>query len=691
MAKKRKASRSVVAPSGPKDYDPKDARLGPITTFADVADEQDEYFLDRDKISFDDAPGTKRQRRQEREDAFLELPDDGGFAVDPDDSENSDNEPAADARDIKKQKKKAAKAAKKARAAVATEAAGSEEDDDGLAGANGAAGTGGDDDDPSWWGTSKEQYYDGTAIETEENALEEEQEARRLQKKQLSRMKASDFFDADEWALAESASAAGGAVAAAVVEAGDDAPTVVKMAIKTADEIDSMTAEERRQYLKDLYPEFNPLCDDFTRLDPLLKGYKERAEGKPSNSLEVVLFRTLSCYLSTIALYLALFMSPSRDNPGGPKDIIDPDELHDHEIMQYLVMTRETWERAQRVEERRAAKKAAKEAEDGKTAKKKPAMAKSGLGPLDTIPEASSVDSPSASTKMKTKGGAIDQGKTAEKAKKDKRAGAVSAVEASIADLTSQLSRKAKKKQKKPSKASATNGSDVADDRSDLGEEETMDARTAEEKLKRKKSLGFYTSQIMQKANMRSGAGGQSGGDVDIPYRERLRDRQARLNAAAVRRGQGEAGPGEELGGDDDDEGEDDGGEDVEDQQNGDKEKNLAYYNSVVEAHSRKMAAKTERKATAEAARLNRVQPGQSMDKDGRRQLTWEIEKNKGLSHRTLKEKKNNPRVKKRVKFEKKKKQLASMRAVYKPVNPDTYQGERSGIKTGLVRSIKLG
>ena len=51
----------------------------------------------------------------------------------------------------------------------------------------------------------------------------------------------------------------------------------------------------------------------------------------------------------------------------------------------------------------------------------------------------------------------------------------------------------------------------------------------------------------MQKANKRAGAGRDAGGDMDIPYRERLKDRQARLNAAAEKRGKKDSKHGASL------------------------------------------------------------------------------------------------------------------------------------------------
>lgn len=49
-----------------------------------------------------------------------------------------------------------------------------------------------------------------------------------------------------------------------------------------------------------------------------------------------------------------------------------------------------------------------------------------------------------------------------------------------------------------------------------------------------------------------------------------------------------------------------------------------------------------------------------------------------------------NPRVKKRKKFEEKKKKLGSIRQVYRGGEGKGYGGELTGIKTNLVRSVKL-
>ncbi|RVD83773.1 uncharacterized protein DFL_005551 [Arthrobotrys flagrans] len=71
MAKKSKRSRSAISkPSGPRPVDPSDAKLGKkLTTYEDVADSEDEFYLNQDRIAFDEDPAAKR-RRLNRDPAF---------------------------------------------------------------------------------------------------------------------------------------------------------------------------------------------------------------------------------------------------------------------------------------------------------------------------------------------------------------------------------------------------------------------------------------------------------------------------------------------------------------------------------------------------------------------------------------------------------------------------------------------
>lgn len=151
MAKKRKASRKSE-PSGPPEIDPKDARLT-IRTYEDVANSEDEYWANQDRIDFDDdgEPRSKRLKRQEKEDAFLELSDEEIFEDDESDESEEEEEEAPPKR----------KGAKKPAA--------QDDDDDLLLG--GERGTEEEQGDEGWWGSSKKEYYNADVIETEADAL----------------------------------------------------------------------------------------------------------------------------------------------------------------------------------------------------------------------------------------------------------------------------------------------------------------------------------------------------------------------------------------------------------------------------------------------------------------------------------------------------------------------------------------
>lgn len=627
MTKKRKASRAS-GPSGPKDVDPADARLA-IRTYEDIADDQEQYFLDKDKILLEDEPRSKRPRTDDRMDDFLEASDEeilGG------DDDESDDDQDSELEELQKVMKSSQKKQKK-------KAAGSDEDEEEEE-KEGEA-------DEGWWGDSKKEYYNADAIETEADALEEEAEAKRLQKKKLADMDEADFvFDEDEWA-------------APAEEEEEQGAQVVTEELKDIEVTDDMDSEERYRLLQARYPEFVPLVDEFERLQSQLEQLRKEAESKPARSLEVVKHWILGCYVAALASYFAILTSPSRD-ASHPAVSLSPSELRDHEVMETLVSCREAW---QEVRDMKPAKSTSDEDTD-----------------LVVSEEEASVVEQAKSSKNSKKAGVNGDVKTKKKTKAEKeKLAKAKAVEESLADLDGLHSSIKKNKGKKVKIVVP----DQNDNRSDFGEEDALDARTAADKAAKKKSLRFYTSQIVQKASRRADAGRDAGGDADIPYRERLRDRQARLNAEAERRGQKDSKHGTALGDD-----ESSGDEAVAKQVRDDEDE---YYDMIAHKAKAKKDDKTARKeALAAASKADRVVEVETVGEDGKRKINYQIEKNKGLAPRRKKDVRN-PRVKKRKKFEEKQKKLRSMKAVYKGgEGPGGYQGETTGIKSGLIKSVKL-
>ncbi len=120
-----------------------------------------------------------------------------------------------------------------------------------------------------------------------------------------------------------------------------------------------------------------------------------------------------------------------------------------------------------------------------------------------------------------------------------------------------------------------------------------------------------------------------AGGDVDIPYRERLRDRQARLNAEADAPWPkpARARVTMTLG----DEGSD--GEDAALANKMRDAEDLEYYDMVAHASKKKKGDKEARFAALEkAAKGDRVIEQETIGEDGKRKITYSISRTSGLT-----------------------------------------------------------
>ncbi|EGO58003.1 hypothetical protein NEUTE1DRAFT_82114 [Neurospora tetrasperma FGSC 2508] len=626
MAKKRKAPRPT-GPAEPREVDAKDARLT-VKTYKDVANSEDEYWENQDRIDFDDSDDGRqsKRRRQDKEEEFLEASDEEVFEENESDEE-SEHEDAAPAK------------GKKVKTTVLSdEEMGGEEEEEG---------------DEGWWGSSRKDYYNADQIETEADALEEEAEAKRLQAKKLAKMSEADFaFDESEWLGTK--------------EEAEGEEDVITEKLNEIEVTEDMGPEERYKLLQSRYPEFDYLAQEFRELQPILTTLQKEAEGKPAKSLEMVKFWTLGCYIASLASYFAILTSPARDSQGVSKTI-SPTELRDHEVMGTLMSCREAWLKV-------------KELKPLKSVSSTSGMLSppEDEGEYDDLSDDDMEDFKKMLKKNKRESKTELKAKAKKEAEKAKKA---RAVEQSLADLSSLL--ETTKTATKASKKSVKVDKRDDDERSDFGDEEILEAHVAKEKAARKKSLKFYTSQIVSKSAKRADAGRNAGGDDDLPYRERFRDRQARLNAEAEKRGKKDSKHGAVLGeGDSDDE-----DKAVAKQVRGEEDE---YYDMVAHNAAKKKEDKAAKYEALAAAKGARVVEETTIGPDGKRQINYQIQKNKGLTPHRKKENRN-PRVKKRMKYAEKQKKLKSVKAVYKGgEGKGGYQGELSGIKTGLVKSIKL-
>lgn len=206
--------------------------------------------------------------------------------------------------------------------------------------------------------------------------------------------------------------------------------------------------------------------------------------------------------------------------------------------------------------------------------------------------------------------------------------------------------------------------------------ESTLDEIDQEEKVAKRKSLRFYTAKI-DKSQAKNAE--RYSGDLDLPYKERLFERKQRLIEEARKRGL-------------------QGGDNLNDQEINEDDLELAneinnddYYRTVQASKQHKVESrKSAHRQAVKLAREGKLLETQELvGQDGKRALNFQIMKNKGLTAKKRKEVRN-ARVKKRKKHEKAQKKLKSVRQVYEG-SKGPYEGEKTGIKKGISRSVKLG
>lgn len=487
-----------------------------------------------------------------------------------------------------------------------------------------------DEENDEYWGTSRADYYNADVIETEADALEEEAEARRLQQKQIQGMTEADFGIEEFYEEGQTEKVS--------------QPRTEKLPELQIPE--SATTDERLKLLELRYPEFQPLAKDF--LD--LQSTYLKLQSQCNSRVDIIKFRAISAYLATLAMYFAIFTSNSGM-------AISPNQLREHPVMASLIRCRNVWEISKNLQSEEVKMPAIlKEVE---VRRKVP----------ETVPSKDMTFSQKESPKPKNS-------KLEENESDD-----------SIEELVEEIQQKPSKKKSKQARTDlqdlltrTANAKQTIE--SDFGDEKQLSLDEIAEKAKKRKSLRFYASQIAQKANKRGAASRGAGGDDDLPHKERLRDRQQRLMKEAEKRGQ--------LKGDDD-LGGDDEYDDTLISRNINDEAN-EYYDMLLNNSQHKKEAKRARaEAYAEASKQGaQVYEEEQVGKDGKRRITYAIEKNKGLTPKRKKDVRN-PRVKKRKKFDEKMKKLGSIRQVYKGgEGRGGYGGELTGIKTNLVRSVKL-
>ncbi|KAL9090894.1 MAG: hypothetical protein Q9165_005102 [Trypethelium subeluteriae] len=661
MAKKRKTSRQT-APIAGKSRDTSDSRLR-IETFEDVADSEDEFHLNRDKVLIEEAPAAKRQRLIYEHDDTLEPSDEEilRYSSSPTEEYDDDQSEASTDDELAPQSS-ASRSSRRNKRHELDEGEPIEEEDQVSVQEE-------PDDFAESWGPSKRDYYNADVIETEQDALEEEAEAMRLQQKHLKNMAESDYgFDETEWSTQEPPGA-------------EDDPlkhhAVVTETLPQLQISDGMSFPERLKLLKGRYPEFEPLSKDLLDLQERHREISEelaecyQIDGIPADGLKPageyqgdakvdvlqVQHQALSLYLADLSLYFAFLTSTAAESDGPTLLPLSATDLRNHEIMENLVYSRNVWSKV------RAMKVPGRRTDSSINGRPSPSMEETTNFEADAVHDVIAGNSEIAQRRTN------DRTRKSRRSYKESQAQAEAAahraekmreMEEDLATLDDLTHTKIRSKSRKPL---VPKNHGPTDQDSDFGEEDQLTAQDIAEKANRRKSLRFYTSQIAQKSNKRGAAGRDAGGDMDIPYRERLKDRQARLNIEAEKRGKKKLGDATALGGESDEEDHRQAREVRGEEANGEDYYDMVAARSKQRKQDKRDRAQAYSQAAKEGGRVFETEG--EIGADGKRAVSYAIMKNKGLTSKRSKDVRN-PRVKKRKKFDQKKKKLASMKPIYK-------------------------
>ncbi|KAG0261954.1 hypothetical protein BG011_000503 [Mortierella polycephala] len=556
------------------------------------------------------------------------------------------------------------------------------------------------DIDKASWGKSKRSYYNAEEIESdEETAKAEEEEALRLQKKRIAEMSEEDFAPEEEetaWGAAAGRGVLGDEDADRALVEGFEKElqgidllkaqlggVVVEKITKAG--ISKLSKQEILKVLQNQSPELLDLVEEFKEKVEMLQAIAELLQltsslPKPYPDDKAPMpflrlkYQTLINYLTNIAFYITLKTSPDTATA----------DLTNHPVIDALYELKKSIVKLEKMEKRRAVSDSMQDLlellEDG------------GESEGDESDEAE--DEEEMQRLLEEEAKARKAAKKNKKNKKDAASKAESTTKKPF-EYNVDLEEEFVSHNKKSKKKSISTEKKRARLESDYGDlDELMDV-DLEDKVQKKKSLRDYVSKIDQSVNKRSRIL-RGSGDTDIPYREKFKDRQEQLKRQAVKSAPApentelddldwdakDMADARRVDGDDDDifSGDEESGRGGGGQEDGED-----YYQEVLKAKEAKVAA---RKALNENLEISTSFEDTSIDSNDKRSISWQILKNKGLTPHRKKEQRN-PRVKHRNKYEAAKKKIKSVKRVFTRLE-GSYGGEKTGIKTGLARSVKF-
>lgn len=494
-----------------------------------------------------------------------------------------------------------------------------------------------EEEEEKGWG-GRQNYYGGDDASDDEDAKQMTEEAIKQQKKHLNELAMDDYVDEemmDDWKKAAE-------------DFDDKVDTKSQLVIngEESDVLDNLDNKEKMKLLNTSFPEFVPLLKELNLLKPKLSDLKKK-DNNNSVQLKIV---ALSAYLSAIASYFAIFVDNLRNGQTFAT-------MKDSPVMESILQAREVWRQANELPEVASDEKVLDDANE-----KYESLAEEDISDDE---EENFVDAMGDNGELSQSDSDNEESESESDSEEDDTKFNI--------DINSKRNLKLSSK-KKPQV-------------SDYTEIATPEEVDMEEKQRRKRTLRFYTSKIDQAAAKNNRE--RLAGDLDLPYRERLFERQQRLLEEARKRGLGEDKA--QLGDDLDNQELGSGDEELANEINEINDGSEDYYQSMKQSKIQKQDARRKAHEDAvQAAKEGKLEELQeTLGEDGKRAVNFQILKNKGLTPHRKKDNRNS-RVKKRKKYEKAQKKLKSVRQVYDSSNRGPYQGEKTGIKKGLSRSVKL-
>ncbi|KAJ2642926.1 something about silencing protein 10 [Coemansia sp. RSA 1694] len=549
------------------------------------------------------------------------------------------------------------------------------------------------------WGKQKYNYYDADdigsdAYDDEAAANEEEEEAMRLQKRQLEALDEDDFIDEFSTQLGVSTKAERSGVARLVAAVDDEQAQIdldrVSFGIDGSYDLsdakrsalERLPEKEKQRIIQAESPELLSLVADVethwasvrTHIRPMLDraaALGVKADDHPALAFYTAKYQLLMSYLNNIAVYLVMKASTAAERGGI--------ELRDHPVIASIVEFRRRLEMMDALQVR--------------------------LGPLldlfgeelasGAIVAASGEPEAARDSEEDTEMADVseEQPKSVEPKKRKSKVqrgtkflqGVGEATSGdSYAELQAMLKKeRAASRKKSRNTASAAPSWEALED-GDFGEQDQLEEGDAEDKARAVRRLRHHAKRITQARAKRDNRDKLSG-DVDVPYKDkRLQKLRYDEKSADATRARAER-YGDDLG---DDLG---SGSDADELSANDGDDD--YYSQVARsAQLAKEQRAEEKQARMQAQWQNMVEANVAteapVEGETKRNVNYQILKNRGLVPKRTKEQRN-PRVKRRARYEQAKKKINSSVTQVRALEGN-YGGEATGIKSNLSRSTRF-